>query len=79
MKVRVDAHRCQGHTLCAMIAPDIFTLNDIDGSSNARTETVPPDQQALVAEAARSCPEQAIQLDTTHSPTPTQNTRETPP
>ena len=32
MKVSVDGQRCQGHTLCAMIAPDSFVLNDIDGT-----------------------------------------------
>ena len=63
MKVRVDQERCQGHTLCAMIAPDMFELNDIDGSSSAVTELVPPDQIGAVREAAQSCPAQAILID----------------
>ena len=62
MKVSVDSERCQGHTLCAMIAPDSFQLSDIDGSSSAVTEVVPPDQEDLVREAAQSCPEQAIMI-----------------
>ncbi|ODR10884.1 ferredoxin [Mycobacterium sherrisii] len=60
MKVRVDPERCQGHTLCAMIAPDSFELSDIDGSSSAVSEVVPADQEDRVREAAHSCPEQAI-------------------
>ncbi len=60
MKVRVDSERCQGHTLCSMIAPDSFQLSDIDGSSSAINEVVPADQQDQVREAAHSCPEQAI-------------------
>jgi len=32
VKVRVDPERCQGHTLCAMIAPEIFTLDDVDSA-----------------------------------------------
>ena len=60
MKVWVDPERCQGHTLCSMIAPDCFQLSDIDGSSSAVSEEVPPDQQDRVREAAQSCPEQAI-------------------
>lgn len=60
MRVHVDADRCQGHTLCAMIAPDSFVLDDIDGHSSAVTELVPDDQADLVREAAHSCPEQAI-------------------
>jgi ferredoxin len=43
-----------------MIAPDSFELSDIDGSSSAVNEVVPPDQQDKVREAAHSCPEQAI-------------------
>ena len=63
MKVHVDPQRCQGHTLCAMIAPDRFTLSDLDGTSSAVCDVVPPDQEELVQEAARSCPEQAIVIE----------------
>ena len=60
MKVWVDPERCQGHTLCSMIAPECFQLSDIDGSSSAIDEVVPPDREDQVREAAQSCPEQAI-------------------
>lgn len=63
VKIRVDSQRCQGHTLCAMIAPELFSLNDIDGSSSAICEDVPSGQEALAREAAQSCPEQAILID----------------
>ena len=63
MKVQVDQERCQGHTLCAMIAPEMFELSDIDGSSSAVTEVVPADPGELVREAAQSCPEQAILIE----------------
>jgi ferredoxin len=63
VKVRVDQDRCQGHTLCAMIAPDSFQLDDIEGHASAITEDVAPDQEDAVREAAQSCPEQAILLD----------------
>ncbi len=63
MKVKVDPQRCQGHTLCAMIAPDMFTLSDLDGTSSAVCAVVPADQEELVWEAARSCPEQAIIIE----------------
>jgi len=62
VKVHVDPERCQGHTLCAMIAPKMFELDDIDGHSSPVTEEVPADQEANVAEAVRSCPEQAISI-----------------
>ena len=63
MKVSVDPSRCQGHTLCAMIAPDSFELSDIDGSSSPVNEIVPADQEEAVREAAHSCPEQAISIE----------------
>lgn len=63
MKVFVDSDRCQGHTLCAMIAPDAFELSDIDGTSSPVSEVVPADQQDAVREAAQSCPEQAISIE----------------
>jgi ferredoxin len=63
MKVWVDGAKCQGHTLCSMIAPDSFELDDVDGHASAVNEIVPDDQQAAVREAAQSCPEQAIILE----------------
>ncbi len=60
MKVRVDSERCQGHTLCAMIAPKMFQLDDIDGHSTPVSEDVPADQEDKVSEAVQSCPERAI-------------------
>jgi ferredoxin len=62
VKVQVDSERCQGHTLCAMIAPDSFELSDIDGHSSPVREDVPADQEAQVAEAVSSCPERAISI-----------------
>jgi ferredoxin len=63
VKVSVDAARCQGHTLCSMIAPDSFQLDDVDGHASPVAEIVPDDQQDAVREAAHSCPEQAIVLE----------------
>jgi ferredoxin len=63
VKVRVDPDKCQGHTLCAMIAPDVFELDDIDGHSTAIIEgDIPAELQDKAREAVRSCPEQAISL-----------------
>ena len=60
MKVRVDDSKCQGHTLCATLAPDSFELSDLDGHAGAVTDAVPEQRRADVLEAAQSCPEQAI-------------------
>ena len=63
MKVWVDQDKCQGHTLCSMIAPDSFELDDVDGHASAVNEIVPADQEDAVREAAHSCPEQAISIE----------------
>ena len=47
-----------------MIAPDSFELDDIDGHSSPVNEDGPADQEDAVAEAAHSCPEQAISIVT---------------
>jgi len=60
MKVRVDPDKCQGHTLCAMEAPQAFKLSEFDGHSTALFEEVPPELEQAVRDAAASCPEQAI-------------------
>jgi ferredoxin len=60
VKVWVDPERCQGHTLCKMIAPEAFELDDIEGHSSAVSEEIPPEREDAVREAAHSCPEQAI-------------------
>lgn len=63
MKARGDPSRCQGHTLCSMIAPKSFALDEVDGHASVVTEEVPPQRERDVREAAESCPEQAIEID----------------
>lgn len=62
MRVRVDTARCQGHTLCAMIAPQSFELDDVDGHAHAVTEEIREEVRDQVLEAVHSCPEQAIEV-----------------
>jgi ferredoxin len=62
VQVSLDDTRCQGHTLCAMIAPESFALDDIDGRAHAVVEDVPERYHQSVREAANSCPEQAISV-----------------
>jgi ferredoxin len=62
MKVIVDPDKCQGHTLCAMRAPEVFELSDIDGHASVIVSEVPESQREDVLEAVSSCPEQAISV-----------------
>jgi ferredoxin len=45
-----------------MFAPEIFTLDEVDGHSSALDGDVPADLEAKAEEAIRSCPEQAISI-----------------
>jgi ferredoxin len=60
MKTRVEPHLCQGHTICSMVAPNIYTLDDEDGHASAIEGDVPSSEEKSVAEAVKSCPERAI-------------------
>jgi ferredoxin len=63
MRVRVLDDVCQGHTLCAMAAPEIFKLREEDGHAYVESDEVPDDQQAAVRRAEIGCPERAIIVD----------------
>jgi ferredoxin len=62
VKVNVDSNVCQGHTLRAMAAPDLFVLGDEDGHAAAASGPVPSGLEGAAREAARTCPEQAVVL-----------------
>lgn len=63
MRVRVDPDVCQGHTLCALAAPDIFLLREDDGHSYVSSPEVDPAREAVVRQAAATCPEGAISIE----------------
>ena len=62
MRVTVDDDRCQGHTLCASQAPDLFLLRDEDGHAYVEVDEVPPGLEDQVERAVQTCPERAIQI-----------------
>ncbi len=61
MRVAVDDELCRGHGVCAALCPQVFTLTD-GGYAEAIDTEIPAQLEAAVAEAAESCPEQAIHL-----------------
>ena len=62
MKVAVDPEKCQGHTLCAWAAPDVFRLGDVDGHAYVDDPDVAPEHEHAVRKAALNCPEGAITI-----------------
>lgn len=63
MQVRIDPDICQGHTLCALAAPEVFHLNEEDGHAFVVSAEVPPGQEELVRKAVATCPEGAISIE----------------
>ncbi len=69
MLVTVDFDRCEGHGLCTVSAPAVFSFDDrgllqvVDRPGEAH--------RAAVEESVRTCPAIAIQLDATPAGTDT--------
>jgi ferredoxin len=61
MRVVVDYDQCDSNGLCAIVAPDIFELDDED-VLRVRVPDPPETQRPLVEEAVRGCPKLALTL-----------------
>jgi ferredoxin len=61
MRISIDPARCQGHARCAMLAPELFDVDENGyGFVRPGCEQVPDgDLQALLA--VDNCPEEAIE------------------
>jgi ferredoxin len=61
MKITVDHERCEGHGMCAISAPDLFTLDD-DGILRYAHEgrDVPADAETAAHVAVATCPVAAL-------------------
>lgn len=61
MRIEVDFDKCQSNAVCQTVAPAIFEVRD-DGYLYVLDETPSEDLRALVDQAARACPTQAITI-----------------
>lgn len=59
MRVKIDGNRCQGHSRCVAVAPEIFEPDD-EGLALLKQEPIVPGQENPARRAALSCPERAI-------------------
>jgi ferredoxin len=60
-KIEVDFGLCESNGVCMGIIPEVFDLDDQD-ILHVLAEEVTPDNEALVREAVRQCPRQAIAI-----------------
>jgi ferredoxin len=62
IRIQVDRQKCMGHARCAMMAPDVYQLDE-NGYVDIPDGTVLPDgQRALALEGAAACPERALSV-----------------
>ena len=59
MKASVDHSKCQGHSRCIQIAPELFQ-QDESGFAFTSEDDIPAGLEAKALEAELNCPETAI-------------------
>lgn len=65
MRVSVDLELCQGHAMCELWVPDVFTVPK-RGKVTILDEHPPADLHERVGWAVRECPTQALRLGSDH-------------
>lgn len=63
-KVTVDLDLCQGHAMCELEAPDVFTVPK-RGKVQILNPEPPEEARARVEEAVMQCPTQALSIKET--------------
>jgi ferredoxin len=63
VRVRVDQDKCQGHSRCYSLAPELFDVDDLGQAHERDGGEVPPGEEAAARLAAANCPEYAIEIE----------------
>ncbi len=63
MRVHVDRGRCQGHSRCYDLAPEVFDVDDLGNGFERGDGVVPPELEDKARLAVANCPEQAIGIE----------------
>jgi ferredoxin len=68
VRLHVDRNRCQGHTRCLALAPELFEIDALGSAREIGDGLVPPGlaEKARLAEA--NCPEFAIAIVEVNTP-----------
>ena len=61
LKASIDWDKCEGHGVCARLAPEIFSVDE-EGNSDVLMEEVPENLRAKAMLAMRQCPTQAVSV-----------------
>lgn len=60
MQVHVDPERCQGHSRCYDLAPEVFDVDELGNAFERNDGVVPPGLEDKARLAVANCPERAI-------------------
>ena len=63
MRVHVDQDKCQGHSRCYSIAPELFDVDDLGQAHERDGGVVAPGTEETARLAAANCPEYAITIE----------------
>jgi ferredoxin len=61
MQVRVNYDLCESNAVCVRLVPDVFEVGD-DDRLHLKQERPPKALRALVEQAVRRCPKQALSI-----------------
>ncbi len=60
LRIRVDRDRCQGHSRCKALAPELFELDEYGNAHEVGDGVVPAGVEEKAYLAKSNCPELAI-------------------
>ena len=61
--ITISSDRCQGHSRCCMLAPELFASDELGFSKIVGDGSVPEELLAKAELAVANCPESAITLN----------------
>jgi ferredoxin len=62
LRVHVDSGKCQGHSRCKAVAPELFDLDEYGNAHEAGDGSVPTGMEAKAWLAQSNCPELAVEI-----------------
>ena len=65
LRIRVDPDKCQGHSRCKSLAPELFELDEFGYAREVGDGRVPDDLEDKAWLAKSNCPELAIDISET--------------
>jgi ferredoxin len=63
MRLHVDQDRCQGHSRCYALAPELVDVDDLGQAHELNGGEVPPGLEERAQLVAANCPEFAIEIE----------------